>query len=68
MHVSYVLFYSKMQPTVHAYVTVLCSTALVVPVEGAWCAQLHTVSKAKQTNKREQSRSVVNYTTVIESF
>ena len=35
MHVSYVLFYSKMQPTVHAYVTVLCSTALVVPVEGA---------------------------------
>lgn len=41
-----------MKPTVHAYVTVLCSTALVVPAEGAWRVQLHTVSKAEQTKKK----------------
>lgn len=52
-HFPHVLSCSKMKPTVHAYVTVLCSTSLVVPVEGARCVQLHTVSKAEQTKKSE---------------
>lgn len=44
--------------TMLADVSVVCFTALIVPVKGTRCLQLHTVSKAGQRERRRRSKEL----------